>query len=140
MGDAFGRPGVYRGTAQGVLLGGLASGTTNTDGCISPVRVFEVNFTVTATASPIATNMVLATCIKTSGNLPIASITNYPLKTVVSTAGSSATTFLTVYHEQTRPVGFGQWKSSAGMLFPYGVFVQTPTAMGYYTIVYSEVT
>jgi len=140
MGYEQGQPGTYRGTRQGVLLGGLASGTTRTAGCVTPVRVFEVNFQVIDTATPNACNMVLATCVRTTGNLPIASVTNRALQTVTNTAGNSATAFLTVYHEQSMPVGVGQWKSSGGMLFPYGVFVQTPTSLSYYNIVYSEVT
>ena len=124
MSDTFGRPGSKRDSDQQMLMG---SGTAQSN---MPVRVYSVDFTVTSTASPAAANIVLANCAPSHGQ--------YSVCTVLNTATNSSTAFLTVYYDSEKIIGNGSWFTSTGMYFPNGVFIQTATAMGFYTIVYER--
>jgi hypothetical protein len=84
------------------------------------IRLYEVDFVLTGTGTPAAACMVFANRVGTG-----------------TTTASPATVYLTVFYDSTLPVGFGQWASGEGILFPDGVFIQTATAMSYYTIAYS---
>lgn len=101
--------GSYRGTEQLMLT------PSNT-----AIRLYEVNFVLTSTATPASACMVFANRVGTS-----------------TTTATPATVYLTAFYDSTLPVGFGQWSSSEGMFFPDGLFIQTATAMNYYTISYS---
>lgn len=102
-------PGSKRITEQGMLA---PSDTA--------IRLYEVNMVLTGTTTPASACMVFADSIDT-----------------VSTSASPASVYLTVFYDSTLPVGFGQWSSDVGLLFPNGIFIQTATGFNYATIVYS---
>lgn len=110
-------PGSYRGTTQRTLL----NSPTN-----RAIRVYGIDFSVTGTATPNNTCMVLAN--------QVVGITN-----AMTTATTVSTAYITVYYDKSQVTGIGGFDSPEGILFPNGVFIQTATSMNYYTITYSVV-
>ena len=84
------------------------------------IRLYEVNIVLTGTATPASACMVFADA-----------------KGTVATTASPASVYLTVFYDNAFPVGFGQWVSNDGLLFPTGIFIQTASAFNYATISYS---
>lgn len=84
------------------------------------IRLYEVNMVLTATTTPAAACMIFA-----------------DMKGTATTTASPASVMLTVFYDSSLPVGFGQYISSEGLLFPNGLFIQTATAFDYSSLVYS---
>ena len=129
MSGYIGSLGTYRGTAQQMLSTGIGIGTGTPASC-KPTRVFGIDFTVTSTSTPSKAVMVLANCMNRAGKI---------VNTVTNTATSSSTAFIAAMMDGGLPTGFGSWSSHEGVVFPNGVFIQTATSMGFYTIRYAVV-
>lgn len=111
MPEYFGIPGTLRSTTHGMLA------PSNT-----AYRIYQLHYSMTSTATPAAALLYL--CNATG--------------TVTSTA-SPASIYITASYDQSIPVGVGNWYSSDGVYFPDGVFIQTPSNLVYYTLVYTPI-
>ena len=83
------------------------------------IRVFNIHFALTGTGTPAAACMVLANAVGT-----------------VATTASPSAVYATAYYDADIPVGAGNMSFHDGLLFPDGVFIQTASALDYYTITY----
>lgn len=112
MADYFGIPGTYSGTAQQML------NPSNTS-----YRVYQCHFSVTATTTPASAFMYLCDVRGTA----------------TTTASPNTTIYVTVPYDGDKPTGVGNWEAHEGVYFPNGVFIQTPSNLVFYTLVYSAI-
>ena len=105
-------PGVRRSTVHGMVT------PTNT-----AYRIYQYHASMTSTATAGATLTYL--CDATQN--------------VTTTASAGCTIYVTVGYDSASPVGICNWESSDGVLFPNGLFIQTPSNLVYYTLVYETV-
>ena len=112
--EYYGQPGSKNSTLHGMVF---PSG--------SSYRVYNLHFSVTATTTPASALLYLCN----------------PSNTVyaTSTAPTQSTIYVTVSYDAAKPVGVGYWESHEGVYFPDGLFIQTPSNLKYYTMVYSPV-
>ena len=108
----YGTPGSVRSTIQGMLS------PSNTS-----YRVYNVHYVMTATTTPADTTLYVCDVIGTA----------------TTTASANTNIYITVVYDGSYPRGVGNWDSGDGVFFPNGVFIQTPSALAYYTISYSAV-
>lgn len=93
-------------------------------GMLSPsntaIRLYSVHMALTGTATPADAGMVFA-----------------DVKGTATTTASPASVLLSVFYDQDKPVGFGDWDCPNGLYFPNGLFIQTATGFGYATLTYN---
>ena len=94
-------------------------------GMVSPsntaYRVYNIHYVMTGTTTPANCRLYL---VDAEG-------------TITNTASAGATIYVTANYDASIPVGVGNWDCSEGVLLPNGLYIHTPSALVYYSVVYS---